>query len=120
GDGRARQPLLRAHPLLNDGIIEGPMFGRHVSTVSAEAVQWRSLQAPISVGLAAFADFARATDRLPGATGEPVQLDAGGGVRRRLPGSDGAFHLDVARGLRDGDMAVSLFWRQDYAVGRKK
>jgi hypothetical protein len=101
GDGRARPGLLRAHPLLDAGVIEGPAFGRRVQSATLEVQRWfKRLEIP-RVGIAAFADAAHATNRLTGAPGRPFQLDAGSGLRIRVPGSDRTLRIDYAHGLRD-------------------
>jgi peptidase C39-like protein len=101
GDGRARPGLLRAHPLLDDGVINGAAFGRHVQSVTLEAQRWLDRWQIPRLGLAVFADAAHATNRLGDATGRPFQVDVGSGIRVRLPGSDRTFRFDYAHGLRD-------------------
>lgn len=101
GDGRARPGLLRAHPLLDDGVIDGPAFGRQVQSATVEVQRWFDRFQLPRVGVAAFADTAHASDRLSGAPGRPFQVDIGSGVRVRLPGSDRTFRFDYAHGLRD-------------------
>jgi hypothetical protein len=109
GTGHAREPLLRAHPLLRDGVVQGPVFGRRLAQASLEyqhplwtspAGRWR---------MAGFADTARAWQRTDG-TASPLHVDAGMGVRWRAPGLGGTARVDVARGMRDGRMAVSAGW----------
>jgi len=101
GDGRARPGLLRAHPLLDEGVINGAAFGRHVQSVTLEAQRWFDRWQVPRLGLAVFADAAHATNRLGDATGRPFQVDVGSGVRVRLPGSDRTLRFDYAHGLRD-------------------
>jgi hypothetical protein len=60
------------------------------------------------MGLALFGDGATAARRLE--PGSATQLDAGFGLRLRLPGAKGAVRIDFARGLRDGRNAVSAGW----------
>ena len=38
-------------------------------------------------------------------------IDLGAGVRLTVPGAPGTLRVDVARGLRDGHMAVSAGWQ---------
>ena len=40
GEGHARRALLRAHPLLVDGVISGAMFGERLAYANAEAQHW--------------------------------------------------------------------------------
>lgn len=117
GTGSGRSPLLRAHPLLDDGVVAGAVFGRRLISGGAElAPAWISVGV-LQVGLALFADAAWATRReLPGATGH---LDAGVGVRLRLAGG-GAVRIDFARGLRDGRQAFSAGWIRTWpALGER-
>lgn len=109
GEGRARPGLLRAHRLFHDGIIDGAVFGRQVTTVNTELQRWFTTRiAPVAV--AVFADVGHAAHRLPGAAGEALAVDAGFGVRARAPGLDGVARLDYARGLRDGRQRVTAGW----------
>lgn len=105
GDGHARAPLLRAHPLLVGGIVTGPVFGRHVAYANNELTYWSNLRFT-HAGLAVFADSAAASDRMLDAEGKPFQVDVGAGLRIRLPG--GTLRVDYARGLRDGRHAVTV------------
>jgi hypothetical protein len=111
GDGHARPDLLRAHPLLDDGAIDGPAFGRMLTSASIEGQRWLARVAPLRVAIAAFTDVAGASDRLPGAVGAPWQVDAGVGVRVRVPGSAGMLRADFGHGLRDGANAFTVSWQ---------
>jgi hypothetical protein len=101
GEGRARPGLLRAHPLLHDGVIDGPVFGRQTQSATLELQRWFKRPELPRVGVAVFADSAHASHRLDAGSGRPFQLDVGSGVRVHLPGSDRTFRLDYAHGLRD-------------------
>jgi len=111
GDGHARGELLRAHPMLDDGIItvtSDTVFGRALTFGSAEAQRWVETRWPLRVGVAAFVDAARAADR---AVATPLlQVDAGAGLRLRLPGTSHALRIDAAHGLRDGANALTIGW----------
>jgi hypothetical protein len=111
GEGRARPGLLRAHPLLEDNIIAGPVFGRRVYSLNAEAQRWFERPVLIRLAAALFVDAAGATARLSGTGGRASQIDAGGGLRVRLPGGEGTLRVDYARGLRDGADAVTVGWQ---------
>jgi tetratricopeptide (TPR) repeat protein len=107
GDGMARTHLLRAHPLLVDDIISGPAFGRSLLYVTAESTRWLAAPRLVRLGLAAFADAAEASRRLN--DGSMMHVDAGAGVRLRLPGAGrGMVRADYAIGLRDGNQRVSV------------
>ena len=105
--GHARDVLLRAHPLLEGGVIEGGVFGRRLIAGSGE---WRRWMRPprwiVRVAPAVFVDTARATRGLSSRDSR-VQMDAGAGLRVALPGL-GVLRVDVAHGLRDGADAVSV------------
>ncbi|HEY2434596.1 MAG TPA: C39 family peptidase [Vicinamibacterales bacterium] len=107
--GQARDVLLRAHPLLDDGTITGGVFGRSLASGTIEAQQWRMLRLmPGRFAPAVFVDLARASRGLGGAV-SPVQADAGAGLRIAIAGA-GVMRIDAARGLRDGHMALSAGW----------
>jgi predicted double-glycine peptidase len=114
--GHARDVLLRAHPLLDDGIILAPasaangrvgVFGRRLAFANAELQRWQSVgKWPIRIAPAAFVDTARATRGFDGIA-TPTQVDAGAGLRVSLLGL-GVLRVDVAHGLRDGSNALSV------------
>jgi predicted double-glycine peptidase len=112
GDGHARVRLLRAHSLLDDGIISlsgTSAFGRTLAYGSAEGQRWFERPSLLRVGAAGFVDVARASRRaVPGI--EPAQVDVGAGLRVKVPGSAGILRVDVAHGLRDGATALTLGW----------
>jgi hypothetical protein len=108
GTGQGRDVLLRAHPLLHDGIIRG-VFGPQLTHGGAEWRRWiHPVKRPLRVAPAIFVDLARGTRGLANSV-ERWQTDAGGGLRIAVPGS-GVLRIDVARGLRDGRSALSLGW----------
>ncbi|CAN5869449.1 hypothetical protein BH24ACI5_BH24ACI5_21070 [soil metagenome] len=108
GTGHGRGPLLRAHPLLDEGRITGDVFGRRLYHASLEGRRWlRPVLTVVRVAPAVFVDAARADRRRePGAA---WQFDAGAGLRVALPGS-GVLRIDVGKGLRDGATAFSVGW----------
>jgi outer membrane translocation and assembly module TamA len=101
--------LLRAHPLLDEGIIRGGVFGRSLVFGSGEVQRWLTVgKWPVRIAPAAFVDTARATRGLEG-TDDRMQIDAGVGLRLSLLGM-GVVRIDVAHGLRDGRTALSVGW----------
>ena len=113
GTGHGREALLRAHPLLDAGVVTGEAFGRRLAHASIEYRRpvWRPAMA--SLGLAVFADAARAWHRLDGSTSN-LHVDAGVGVRLALPGKGGAMRIDVARGMRDQQVVLSAGWQPSW------
>ena len=109
GTGHARTPLLRAHSLLDDGVIQDGVFGR---TLAHGGIEWRRWMQPgvriWRIAPAIFLDVARAWRTTDGFDTRP-HADIGVGVRLNVPGG-GALRVDLARGLRDGEMAVSAGW----------
>jgi hypothetical protein len=109
--GTVRDVLLRAHPLLDDGVIHGGVFGRRLAFGSLEVQRWFVPRTrPIRVAPAAFVDTARASRGLSAST-DRLQVDAGAGIRLSLPGV-GVLRLDLAHGLRDGRNALSVAWQR--------
>jgi hypothetical protein len=105
--GHARDVLLRAHPLLEDGVVVGSVFGRRLAFANTEVQRWQSLgKWAIRIAPAAFVDTARATQGFAGAS-TSTQVDVGAGVRLSILGL-GVLRVDVAHGLRDGSNAFSI------------
>jgi hypothetical protein len=111
GEGRARAPFLRAHPLLHDGRIDGPVFGRRLAHGTIEVQHWFGGSSLVPVAAAVFSDAAVAGQRSPFAAGHPFQWDVGAGMRIRVPGRAGLFRVDYAHGLRDGARAWMMAWQ---------
>lgn len=110
GTGSGRAPLLRAHPLLADGVLDGPAFGRTLLYGGIERQSWPWSIGPLRAGWALFLDAAQAHGT-PGGGYEPWQTDAGVGLRLGGPGRRGLFRMDVAHGLTDGATALSVAWQ---------
>jgi len=108
GDGHARADLLRAHPLLDDGIVQtSAAFGRTLLAASGETTRWFDAASPVRLGVAAFVDAAQARRSLTPTTS---QVDVGAGLRLRIPGAGRTLRVDFAHGLRDGANAVTVGW----------
>jgi hypothetical protein len=109
GTGHLREPLLRAHPLLDDGAIGGGVYGRTLVHGGLEWRGWRQLlRWPVRYAPAVFVDTARAFHQAAGFDAR-WHVDVGAGVRLNVPGA-GVVRMDLARGLRDGRTTVSVGW----------
>ena len=117
GDGRARTPLLRAHRLLDEGRVDGAVFGRRLLYASLEAQHWLPRPGVVRLGAAAFVDAARATGRPEYARGRGGQVDIGVGLRVRPPGDAGSLRVDYAHGARDGANRVFIGWQPNRVPG---
>ena len=109
GVGRSRAGLLRAHPLLRDDVVTGPVFGTTVwnSGVERRVAGWNG--GLLSTEVALFLDAAGAVGK---DTADDARWQTDAGVELRLGDLGGSepVRLDLARGLRDGRWAVSLSW----------
>jgi hypothetical protein len=111
GEGRARPALLRAHTLLQDGRVDGAVFGRRLAHATVEGQHWFDRPRLVHLAAAVFADGAAAAGRPSYAVGPASQIDVGGGLRVRVPGRSGVFRIDYAHGLRDNANVVSVGWQ---------
>jgi Peptidase_C39 like family len=108
GSGLERSVVLRAHRVLDHGVVTGETFGRRLVHGGAEWRRWMTVgRAATRVAPAWFVDTGRSMHRLDGRDGR-WQIDAGVGVRVAIPG--GVLRIDVAKGLSDGSTAVSMGW----------
>ena len=113
GTGHGRAPLLRAHPLLDGGIITGRVFGRTLAHGTIERQSWPWTVGPMRLGWALFLDAAKARDpgRAESRSQTPWQVDGGMGLRLRGLGRKGELRIDAAHGFEDGNSAVSVGWQ---------
>jgi outer membrane translocation and assembly module TamA len=110
GTGQGRSGLLRAHPLLDDGVLTGPAFGRKMAHGSLEHARPVGQVLGHGLSIAGFVDAARAWHLLDGLDTSPLYIDAGFGVRVNAPRFGGAIRIDVAHGLRGGGTTLSAGW----------
>jgi hypothetical protein len=97
--------LLRAHPFFDDGIADAERFGRHLAYANLEMRRWIDVAGPFRVGIATFVDAARVS-----APASLATIDAGMGIRMRLPAVPGVIRIDAATGITDRARALSLGW----------
>jgi hypothetical protein len=114
GTGHARTPLLRAHPLLDAGVLNGPVFGRRLAHGTVEYQHPLKAAQTGAIRLAAFADTARAWRRVIDDESPSWHADVGAGLRVALPGHGGTARLDLARGLRDRRVVFSAGWQSPW------
>ena len=106
GDTGAARPVpLRAHRLVVDGEMVTARMGRVILHGSGEGQYWWPTTRA-RVAAAVFVDVVSLERRpLPGGRRD---VDVGAGVRAAVPGAGGTLRVDVAKGLRDGDMRLSF------------
>lgn len=110
GTGRGRAPLLRAHPLLDDGVVTGRAFGRTLLHSTLERQAWVATFKSLRFGFSLFADGGRAWNPFRPAA-DPWQVDGGASIRLAGPGMRGEFRITAAHGLADGNSALSFGWQ---------
>lgn len=105
GTGHGRETLLRAHPLLDSGVITGDAFAPSLVSASGEMTRWFGAGV---FGTAAFVDAA-----CPIVAGQTTRFitDAGIGLRVHPPGHRGQFRIDLATGLSERTHALSIAWQ---------
>jgi hypothetical protein len=109
--GRARSLLLRAHPILTEGErFRTERMARIFAHESTEVQRWWRV-GPFRTGIATFVDTGLTARRLSGSS--ITDVDVGIGLRGAYPGRAGALRLDIARGVRDGHIAVSAIYTAD-------
>ena len=105
----SREVPLRAHRLVVDGFMTTTRIGRTAFYSSAEGQHWWATKRG-NIGAAAFIDLVSIDRRQ--FRGRQRDADVGVGLRAGVPGSPGNIRIDVARGLRDGAMRVSVGFEQ--------
>jgi hypothetical protein len=109
GTGRGREPLLRAHPLLDDGVVTGRAFGRTLAHAGVERRSWAWTTKSLRLGWALFVDGAKPWDGMR-SEGVPFQVDGGLAVRLAGLGTRGEVRVTAAHGFKDGSSAVTVGW----------
>jgi hypothetical protein len=119
GTGQGRDGLLRAHPLIRDGIVDGAAFAPALATAGVELDRWFGGAAALA-GAAAFIDAAVITAATPVPAARRGFVDAGAGLRFRAPGDAGRLRLDVATSLTDAHRAISVAWERPWTDTRHR
>ena len=106
GTGQGRGRLLRAHPLLDDGVLSGPAFGPALLRAGVEGEAHLVTLAGVRLSAALFADSARVAD--PAARAARSFVDIGSGLRLHLPGGRTSLRLDAALPATGGKPQLSF------------
>ena len=109
GTSVARPALLRAHPLLRDGVIEGPAFGRQLLGGSVEADHPLGALGPAAIRGALFVDAARVL--APRGTS---LVDLGAGLRIQPTGWRSALRVDLATPWDRLGPELSVGWQTEW------
>lgn len=104
GTDGVREPLLRAHGLVEDGAIEGPTLGRELLYGTVEHRVFRGV-GPFRIGAALFVDAAHARRRGAG-EGSGTFVDVGTGLFVRTGSREGA--VSLARGAPGWRLSVQV------------
>ncbi len=110
GTGSARFAMLRAHPLVQKGVVDGPAFGRQLLSGSAQAEAPLGSIGPATLKAVLFVDAARVIAPVRGAT----LVDVGAGVRVQPPGWRSALRVDLATPGGRLDPHLSVGWEADW------
>jgi len=106
GTGRGRDALLRAHPLLKDGVVAGRAFGRTLVHTGIERESWTVTIKSLRLGWSLFVDGAKPWDS-PRSARVSWLVDSGAALRLAGLGTRGEFRITAARSLTDGRSALS-------------
>jgi hypothetical protein len=109
GTGSGRAPLLRAHPLLDDGVVAGRAFGRTLVFTGLERQGWACAINSLRLGWSLFVDGAKPWDPVR-SVAVPWQVDGGASIRLAGLGARSELRVTAAHGLEDGRSALSVGW----------
>jgi hypothetical protein len=110
GVGSERASFLRGHQLIEDGFVSGEAFGRRLVNGTVEYSHPVRAVRATTIAVAGFIDAARASKRRDGLAASQAYIDAGVGLRVRLPGAIGGIRIDVAHHLGAGRLIYSAGW----------
>lgn len=110
GTGAGRPLLLRAHPLVRDGVIEGAAFGRGFLGGSVQAEAPIASLGPARLRAAVFVDAAKVLAPRRGAS----LVDIGVGLRLQPPGWKSSLRVDVATPWGSTHPQFSAGWQGEW------
>jgi hypothetical protein len=110
GTGSARALLLRAHPLVRDGVIEGTAFGRELLAASLQAEMPLASLGPARLRAVAFIDAAKVLAPTRG----DAAFDIGIGLRLQPPGWKSALRVDLATPWGTAHPRLSVGWQGEW------
>jgi hypothetical protein len=110
GTGTGRDALLRAHPLIGDGVIDGAAFGRKLLNTSVQAEAPVASLGPARLRAAVFLDAAKVVAPRRGA----ALVDVGVGLRLAPPGWKSALRVDVATPWGSAKPHLSVGWQGEW------
>ena len=107
--GAVRPALLRAHPVVDDGMLRSRAARARDRRTCPERLGSGGLSDPSCMSASPSLPMPPALNA--GALGDGRgDVDLGAGLRLGWPGLAGVFRLDLGKGLRDGTTAVSFVY----------
>ena len=114
GTGLGRDLLLRAHPLLRDGVVDGPGFGREMLRGGVEGEAPGVRLGPLRLSPAFFVDSARVLAPLAGVSSRQTFVDLGAGLRVRIASRRSTLRADVATPWGSVRPRFSVGWQAEW------
>lgn len=114
GTGLGRDLLVRAHPLVHDGIVDGRSFGRQILRGGVEGEAPAVHLGPVRLSAALFVDSARVLAPLPDVSSRQTFVDLGAGLRVRIPGRRSILRADVATPWSSLRPRLSVGWQTQW------
>jgi tetratricopeptide (TPR) repeat protein len=114
GTGLGRDLLLRAHPLVRDGIVDGRCFGREILRAGVEGEAPAVRLGPVRLSPALFVDSVRVLAPLPGVSSRQTFVDLGAGLRVRIAGRRSTLRADIAIPWGSVRPRLSVGWQAQW------
>ena len=106
---------LRAHPATRGGLIDPRSTGRRIAHAGVTADRPVRRFGLLMLGTGIFVDGARIMNPAEATSANGWLFDAGAGLRLGVgDGREGVFRIDLARGLTDGRMALSVGLQREW------